>query len=182
VELLPYERLILDKRANAVFTPSEYGLSRLFADQYLRVIGMKGKEAAGGKLALTSYRLYFRSHMFNRLRGEISIFLPTIRRIFDSSHGVKRSVTVETVSSSNEFVVWGGKELRIAVERAAREADADQLSSIVSEHYRGDGMQVFQAIELGNRAVLAGLSARKALSVLEALNVGELVGRSGRDQ
>lgn len=84
-DLLPNETLLVSKYANAIVTPTEYGLTRLVADDLLWTVGMKNQEAIGGKIYLTSQRLLFRSHSLNRLTGDIEVFLPTILTLSDTS-------------------------------------------------------------------------------------------------
>ena len=71
-DLLDSEKLIQTKNANAVIKVDEHGLSRFAFDQLMWMVGMKGKEAIGGKIHLTNYRLIFKSHRINRLTGKFS--------------------------------------------------------------------------------------------------------------
>lgn len=78
VLLLDGERLLHTSKANAVIVPSDYGLSRFAADDLLPLVGLAGREAIGGHLSVTSLRLVFVAHRFNRLKGSTSIPLTTI--------------------------------------------------------------------------------------------------------
>jgi hypothetical protein len=104
-ELLPDERVILSNPANAVTRLDEYGLGRFPADQLMRVMGFAGKEAIGGRLHLTSYRLLFKSHRVNRVTGSFSIYLPTITGLADRSRWLPRKVEVTT---GNQVFDFGG--------------------------------------------------------------------------
>ncbi len=106
-DLLPGERVVLSKPANAVIRLDEHGLSRFPADQLMRVMGFAGKEAIGGKLHLTNYRLLFTSHRVNRLTGGFSIYLPTITGLHDRSRWIAKKLEVVTRLQTFEFVVWG---------------------------------------------------------------------------
>lgn len=66
-DLLPGEYLIMSKFANMVVSVQDSGLSRFAFDDYMGLVGMKGKEAIGGKAHLTNYRIIFKSHFFNRV-------------------------------------------------------------------------------------------------------------------
>jgi hypothetical protein len=69
VRLLDGERVLLTCKANAVVVPSDYGLSRFAADDLLPLTGLAGQEAIGGRLSVTSLRLVFVAHPFNRING-----------------------------------------------------------------------------------------------------------------
>jgi len=106
-ELLPGEYVIKARAANFIISLNNYGLSRLGFDRNMWIIGMDGKEAIGGKLHLTNYRLIFKSHALNRVTGKFSIFLPTIQELNNRSSVVVKKVEVVTPTQSYEFVVWG---------------------------------------------------------------------------
>ena len=106
-DLLDGESLIQTKSANAVIKIDEHGLSRFAFDQLMWTIGMKGKEAIGGKIHLTNYRLIFQSHAVNRLTGKFSIFLPTISDLKDASRFLVKKMHVATQTQQFEFVIWG---------------------------------------------------------------------------
>jgi hypothetical protein len=50
------EEYLVSKFANAVITPTDYGLSKFVADDLMWLGGMKNREALGGQLHLTTYR------------------------------------------------------------------------------------------------------------------------------
>src|SRR5215212_2488047 len=106
-DLLPGEQVLESKPANAVVKLSEHGLSRFAFDKYMWVAGMKDKEAIGGHLSLTSYRLVFQAHALNRLHGRYSIFLPSIVSVRDASFLWTRKIAVATQLTEFQFVLWG---------------------------------------------------------------------------
>ena len=100
-DLLPGETLVLSKPANLFVKPSEYGLASFFS-------GLKGVidiEAIGGQVHLTNYRLVFKSHEINRLKGKVSIFLPTIKSLQDLSGLMVKKVSIATELTEYEFVI-----------------------------------------------------------------------------
>lgn len=156
--LLPGETVRLRKNANAVVAIDEYGLSRFAFDHLMGTVGMRGKEAIGGRLHLTNYRLIFKSHSFNRLRGTFGVFLPTIHEVRNASVGVKRQVEVVTKSQRFTFVVWGVPGL-ISHINDARSALGDQAKTqlidlaITHPERVGDGLKTVRAAEAVNRAL-----------------------------
>ena len=101
------EVLIKRKGASAVFHHSVIGLSKITPDRFTSFVGLKDKEALGGMLYLTNYRLLFRSHFLNRARGTFSIFLPSIRDVRITSFGANRNITVDTDVFHFNYIVWG---------------------------------------------------------------------------
>jgi hypothetical protein len=151
--LLPGERIVLSKSANAVVTPTEYGLGRFPFDDYLGLVGMKGREAIGGKLHLTTTRLVFKSHALNRLKGSMSIFLPSIRDAADASRLATRKVRITTPSQQHEFVMWGigGFLAALEAQRTAFGRDARQeLLTTLPEHPEalGEGLEIRRSVAL----------------------------------
>ncbi|MEL6988661.1 MAG: hypothetical protein AAGK97_12630, partial [Bacteroidota bacterium] len=82
-----------------------FGLKKFPYDQLLWTVGMKNKEAIGSRIYLTNYRIIFKSHQFNRLKGRLSIFLPTINELRDSSFFITKKLSVGTTSSTIEFIL-----------------------------------------------------------------------------
>jgi hypothetical protein len=105
-DLFPGEEVILTRLANLLIRPEEHGLSELFVDA-----GLGGEEAIGGRLYLTNYRLLFRAHQINRLRGAVSLFLPSIAGVENTSMLFKRSLRIDTKCAAYEFIVWGQQAL-----------------------------------------------------------------------
>lgn len=106
-ELLPGEDVVLNKNVNAIIRIDEHGLSRFAFDHVMNAAGLRGVEALGGQLHLTNYRLVFKSHSINRVKGVFSIFLPTLREVRNTSSGVKRQIGLATGTQQFTFIVWG---------------------------------------------------------------------------
>ena len=165
-DLLPDEKLLLSKNSNAVIALSEYGLSQFAFDKYMWVVGMKNKEAIGGKLHLTNYRLIFKSHSINRLTGTFSIILPAITQIQDSSFLMTRKMSVDTRFNRFDFVIWGVADLIKQIEQAQKEFSEDDFerlrSNIVHSYDKfGGGLEVFGGVEGINKAFLWGGGAQQ---------------------
>ncbi len=116
--LLPGEEILVTKRANFVISITDFGLSRFVADGLMWTVGMEGKEAIGGKLYLTNYRLVFISHFLNRVRGSVSIFLPAITTMYDNSRRLVKNIIVETEVANFNFVVGGIPKLLMQMDDA----------------------------------------------------------------
>jgi hypothetical protein len=183
VDLLPGEQVLESKAANAVVKLSEFGLSRFAFDKYMWVAGMKEKEAIGGHLTLTSYRLVFQAHALNRLRGRYSIFLPAIVSVRDASFLWTRKIAVATQLTEFQFVLWGIPRFLQRLEEARSRLTPEAvryLQGIAVEHYErwGEGLQAFGGAEKLNRTVLAGGKAAElfqlATNPFEALAAAAL--------
>jgi hypothetical protein len=125
-DLLPGETLVLSKPANLFVKPSEYGLASLFSG----LQGVIDIEAIGGQVHLTNYRLVFKSHEFNRLRGKVSIFLPIIMSLQDASGPMVKKVSVATELTEYEFVIWGIPAFIEAVHRAKAALSTEDITSL----------------------------------------------------
>ncbi|MEU7425721.1 hypothetical protein [Streptomyces sp. NPDC040750] len=158
--LLPGEGIILRKNANAVIDVREAGLSRFAFDDLMWLVGMRGKEAIGGRMYLTNYRLVFKSHRFNRVRGTFSVFLPTIEEVRDASFAVTRQVTVSTAMQDFTFVVWGIPQLIDTIDECRAEFDgaytAELARLVLAEPWKiGDGLQTVARYEALNMVMSA---------------------------
>lgn len=134
---------------------------------------MKGKEAIGGKLYLTNYRILFKAHRLNRLSGKFSIALPTIQSLKDTSRLLAKRMEVGTGTQMFEFVVWGIPELIKAVQGARdglAPAQVEELRTAAVENYGkfGKGLKVVEGIEAMNKGLLVG----RKLSELAKLATG----------
>jgi hypothetical protein len=117
-ELLEGEQVVVGKAANAVIKQSDYGLERLPYDHLVNRIGFKGKEALGGNLHLTNFRLVFKAHRINRVQGKFSIFLPAITQFRNTSSFLVKRLEIRTELQIFEFVIWGVDEfIRVATNR-----------------------------------------------------------------
>ncbi len=135
-KLLPGEVVNKTYGANFVFRLTDYDLDAFVAGGLMWAVGMKGKEATGGKLHLTNYRLYFQSHRLNRVRGGISIFLPQIDNV-DSriKYLVLRQAEVLVRSNTMRFVIGDPTgfvaDVREAVE--ASESNNTKIAELASK-------------------------------------------------
>lgn len=174
-DLLPGERVLLSKPANAVIRLDEYGLSRFPADQLMWVAGFAGKEAIGGKLHLTNYRLLFKSHRVNRLTGLFSIFLPTITGLHDRSRWIVRKLEVTTRLQSFEFVVWGVPAFISTLQAQAAQITAAQALELAALQ-AGDLARNHTFIEDVMKFTLDALAmAQNPLEAANLLNLLDLV-------
>jgi hypothetical protein len=160
-DLYPGEEVIVSKPANSVISIQDYGLGRLSmkshgvtvpCDQLMSLIGFKGQEAIGGKLHLTSYRLIFKSHPINRVKGQFSILLPTVEDLQDKSKFIAKKMEVRTHTQSFLFVIWGVEEFIGQIRSAAGRITPDSMRRIqkliaADPHKIGGGLQVFKAID-----------------------------------
>ena len=167
-DLLPGEHHVRTKFANMVFAIKESGLSRFAFDDYMGLVGMDGKEAIGGKIHLTNYRIIFKSHFFNRVRGKHSIFLPNVVSVSDTFN----KLIVETTVQRFEFVMWFKQVFIDAVNREKARIDSDEIERLkraVVAHPESVGysLQKWATLEIINQICL---DARNAQSVLEKVS------------
>src|SRR5438067_4899834 len=181
-DLWPGEVHQLTKAANLVIRVKEHGLSQFAFDKYMFLIGMRGKEALGGQVHLTNYRLIFKTHRLNRLRGKISIFLPNVTSVTNASWFIVRKVKIETDVQTYEMVIWGIPAFIEAVEDA-REAlkpqQKERLKQLVLQRPEvlGEGLKKWVGLERINQVLLA---VRKGASKLDELT--DLAGLGGDEQ
>ncbi|MET8453437.1 hypothetical protein [Streptomyces sp. NPDC005209] len=178
-ELLPGEGIILRKNANAVINVRAAGLSRFAFDDLMWLVGMRGKEAIGGRLYLTNYRLVFKSHRFNRMRGKFSIFLPCIEEVRDSSVAVTRQVAVSTGTQDFTFVVWGIPQFVDTMDRCRAEFDdanvADLAALVLAEPWKlGGGLRTVAHYEALN-ALMSAVRRRGGDLSDAATSVADLI-------
>lgn len=104
--LLSGEQILHTQHANLIVRPKDFKLKRFVADSLFWVVGMKDKESLGGKLYLTNYRLILKTHRYNRIRGTVSIFLPTIEKVKGSSRfWVLEKIVVKTTAGPVEVAI-----------------------------------------------------------------------------
>lgn len=166
VSLLPGEEIVLKKNVNAVVEVGASGLSRFAFDHMMGVVGMAGKEAIGGRVHLTTYRLWFHAHAVNRLKGSFSIWLPTIQQVRDASSGIKRQVELVTRTQRFTFVVWGVPKMIAAIDSARAALDVQATARLVATARTnpgllGDGLEVRGGVEAVNQ-LLTPLTHRGA--------------------
>jgi hypothetical protein len=100
-------------------------------------LGFPAKEAIGGKIHLTNFRLIFKSHPFNRCTGTLSIWLPTIHDIRDTSSLRVKKCCVSTSSQDMEFVLFGAQSF-VEVVKSARELFGIEQIKILEEYINSD--------------------------------------------
>lgn len=180
--LYPGEQVLASERANAVIRLTDHGL-RAIANTAVAMsaVGLKGKEAIGGRLHLTNWRLVFRSHPFNRVKGQSSILLPTIVSLSDASRLVMRKIEITTHATAHEFVIWGVPAFIKAIESARAGADADEIVSAIEIDPRrlGGGLaadlatyRVMDAVARALQITTNPLDVANVLNVLELLELG----------
>ena len=132
ITMLPGEQIILAQPANWIASLPDHNMSALTGEWLRRGVGgMKATEAVGGQLHLTTCRLVFRAHALNRLRGQVSVFLPTIRNVEDSSKRLMRQVTAYTDAGGVTFVVGKRERLMAAIVAARDKLTPEQTKQIV---------------------------------------------------
>ena len=151
------EELLLSKKANFVIAVSEYGLSRFIADDLMWVAGLEGKEAIGGKLYVTNYRLIFISHSLNRISGFFEIFLPAITKTYNSSRGITKSITLETEIADFKFIVWGIPKL------------LDQIDSSVSAFLASKENHLSELLIEAGSSGDSGFTKNKSIEILNKI-------------
>lgn len=173
VDLLTGEQLLASKRANAVLRGQRSGLIGYAFDHLLRVAGLQGNEAIGGHLYLTTYRLVFHSHPFNRVTGTFSIFLPTIQVVRDASHFITKQLAVQTRTQEYTFVVWGIPKLMAAIHAARARLSPQQQVTLrevaVAEFARcGGGLRVQRVLNAMNGDSLTVMKLHELLHAATA--------------
>lgn len=128
--LLDGETVLYQEPANFVVKLQEHGLKRFAFDNWNWVVGMKGKEALGGRIYLTNYRLIFKTHNVNRLNGITSIFLFLIIDQRNSSFFVARKMTLETHTAKMDFTLFNPNKLIEKIKAAKTQLQASQIERI----------------------------------------------------
>lgn len=189
-DLLPGERVLLTRPANLVIRPKDFGLDSFAFDDLLWAVGMKDRESLGGAMHLTNYRVLFKSHRYNRLRGTIGIFLPTIEKLENRSVLVFRKLAVSTSAASIEYVVTDVDTVigRIASARDQLDerAAADLGEKVAAQPDAcGEGLESWDAlnelnrlINLGKKSTLAARALANPLGVLSSIFKSELLDRT----
>ena len=192
-DLLPGEEVLVTRPANLVVVPKALGLDGFAFDGWLWAVGMKDRESLGGAVHLTNYRLLFKTHRYNRLRGKVSIFLPTIRDLENRSVLIFHKMAVVTGASRVELVVHGADALiaRICHARGVLDDGArDRLRRLVADHPErcADALESWEAANRVNRVLNMGMktsgAAGAAVNPIGALGsrfVGELLDRAVRE-
>lgn len=159
--LLPGEQILTTKFASLVVQPKNFGIQNFAFDDFLAAVGMKDKESIGGAIHLTNYRIIFKSHRFNRVRGMTSIFLPTIRQLDNRTVFVFRKLAVATVTAQVEFVIADVEDVIRQITNARDQFDTwmlEQLKLFVAEFPDkcGDRLETWDAINQLNDLINLG--------------------------
>ena len=180
-EVLEGEREFHRSKANAVIVPSDYGLSEFAAGDLLGLAGIKGKEAIGGHLHVTSLRMAFEAHGFNRVKGVLSVPLSAIRRAVPWRAGLSVGIQVTTDATALQIVSWSRKAVLLALEEArsqfgpTEEAHLRSLASVIGD------LEVRPAAEIGNLAARALFELAddkpSALGLLSRIEFKSVIGR-----
>ncbi len=159
-DLFTGEKVLISKNANSVIKLNDFSLKGLSnsIEKAMTIIGFAGKEAIGGQLHLTNYRLIFKSHPANRVKGKFSIFLNTIKSVKDTSILISKKIEVLTISQKYEFVIWGIPNFMNELESAKQTLDNDKLKYItemITKDYKkiGQGLEHFKELDILLRAM-----------------------------
>lgn len=160
-KLIGVEKIITSELANLVIKPKDFKLKSFAFDSLLWTVGMKNKESLGGKLHITNYRLIFKSHKLNRVRGDFSIFLPTIKATRDFSLLFMKKIILETYSSKIEIVIDKPKELCKLIDDLKKDLSQQTIKHIQTQITQNpgkcsDSLKQWKAINIVNNLFLIG--------------------------
>lgn len=171
-KLLQGEKIIASEPANLIIKPKEFKLKSFAFDSLLWTVGMKDKEALGGKLHITNYRLIFKSHNFNRIRGDFSIFLPTIKTTQDFRMLIIKKIILETYSSKIEVVIDNPKAIcRLIDEQKSNltQQRIDEISTLIIQNPEksSESLKSWKAINVVNNILLVGNKGNEILEFIK---------------
>ncbi len=178
-KLIEDEKIIASQLANLVIRPKDFKLNDFAFDGLLWAVGMKNKEAIGGKLYITNYRLIFKSHKYNRVRGDFSIFLPTIKTTKGVTFLLMNKIILETYSSKIEMVIDKPKEICKIIDDLKNNLSlqtTETIKNLIIQHPEkcSDSLKSWKAINVLNNIFLIGNKGGEALefvkSPIEALS------------
>ena len=177
--LLPGEKLLATRPANLMFG---FEVDAKLADghpllMFAKLVPLLAKaRSLGGKLHLTTYRLYFATHRLNSTRGTCSIFLPTI--VYDEpvTGPFAGQWVVKTRGASHRFAVRDPKELsQLLRQTKEKPLDAAELRT----HAKANLQKVSEGIgPLFESKDLEGVVKEKranALQLVGLLNAHDLL-------
>lgn len=170
-DLLPGERHVKSKLANMVVSVRESGLSRFAFDDYMGLIGMKGREAIGGRIHLTNYRIIFKSHFFNRVRGKHSVFLPNVV----AASATFNNLIVETSVQRFEFVMWFKRAFLASIndqKSCMTSNELEMLRTAIVSHPQAVGVGLNKCVTLETINQIS-MGTRKISPLLEKLSGAE---------
>lgn len=169
--LLPEEEIMGEEAANFIIVPKDFELKRFAFDNLLWMVGMQDREALGGKIYITNYRIIFKSHKLNRLRGMVSIFLPTIEKALNTSNVVTQKITIKTESTKSDFIVHNTEELLNKIEVEKGKLDQTTIENIqkyVLEYPDrcSHGLKAWNSANTLNNLLLIGDKAEDGISLV----------------
>lgn len=133
-KLIEKEKIIYKKGSNFIASVDEADLVRFCADQLMWIVGMQGKEAIGGHLYITNFRLIFVAHSVNRLKGQFSIPLSAVNSARRQVKFPVFKLVVETSSGRYDFVNWNVRDALSAIasyeDEAPPELETDMLETL----------------------------------------------------
>ena len=178
-DLFVGEKVLITKNANFVIKLNDFKLKSLSnaIEKTMAIIGFANKEAIGGRLYLTNYRLIFKTHPINRLKGKFSIFLSTINSVKDTSVFISKKIELLTISQNYEFVIWGIPEFIQEIESTKQTIDKEKLKELISNNYEkiGQGFEHFNELDALVRAMPKITEViQNPLSLSSAFNIFEI--------
>jgi hypothetical protein len=165
--LLPGEKVLATRPANLMVgfdADAKLEGSASLAELLKVAPAMVKARSIGGKIEVTTYRLFFASNRLNSIRGTCSVFHPTI--VYDEPviNGFAGQWVVKTRTVIHRFAVRDPKELSSLL-RHTREAPLD--TAAVKEHAKANLEKVSHGITpFWDQKDLKGtLEAKKANSI-----------------
>ena len=170
-ELLEAEQVLHSAPANLVVKVSDFEIGPFAFDDLLWALGMRGQEALGGRIHLTNRRLLFRTHQLNRLRGTLSVWLPTIQEAANTSYMMVQRLTVRTGSGRINLIIGDVDAFIGQIDEARKAITASDIAGIRSAleadpHRFVEGLKGWDALNRANK--LARL-AKQAGQVAEVV-------------
>jgi hypothetical protein len=167
-DLLPGEASILTKKANFLVSLKKENLRRLHFTNYIQIDGSDA-EAVGGKAHLTNYRLLFKSHALNRLRGTNSVWLPSVTSV----NATFVRLVLETEVQRFEYVMWFKTEIVQAIKTQVagftpKRTRALQKVLLANPQVLGPGLERWATVEKIDALLAGGKKLYSAISHLDA--------------
>lgn len=135
--LFKQETIVNSFFANLIIRPADFNLKSFSFDEYFKYFGMKNQEALGGSLHLTNFRLIFKTHRYNRIRGEFSVFLSEIKNIEIISSLLHKKMIINTTASSLTVIVDQPQKIKDSIlqtQSQLGEIEKEQLKIAVKEN------------------------------------------------
>lgn len=180
-DLIPGERIIHEQATNAVIKIDDYGLLSFFRNDLRWIDSLIGMEAIGGWIYITNYRIIFKSHSINRVTGKLTIFLPNIINIANTSFLFRKAVTINTKYQTYEFVIWQVPHFIDIVNSEKNQLSNDKIEelkkiTIININKVGDGLEVNPIVSLLSQAVFSPeLITTKSKNKINASNILNII-------